>query len=529
MVKMAQLQSVSTWAAAVADPTAWDAVVLVTSNAGQSSWPALAGPLEQAGRVDRRASKDTHLWVAPEVPGQRLIVAPTGRLDRDHDDARRVGEAAAAGLRRARDAGATRPLLALDVSLAQSGFQRAPTVAALGALGALWQPLEAREAKGYELTEPVERVGLLCAPSMAAVAVEEVARWASAVEAGRRVARDLCGTEPERMTPMNMAAYLETELADSGVDMSVVSDRPTLEAEYPLMSAVGRASFAVARHHPVVVRLVYEPPGPVERTLLFAGKGVAYDTGGADLKTGGHMAGMSRDKGGAAAVAGFVRTVSLLKPAGVRVVAELGCVRNSIGADSFVSDEILVSHAGTRVRIGNTDAEGRLVLADLLSHLRATAVEAVAPQVFSVATLTGHAGRAMGPYTIAMDNGPARANSVANSLSDQGELLGEPVEVSRLRREDFDFVSARTSADDVLSSNNLPSSGTPRGHQFPMAFLSIASGLDEHGRESAQPISYTHIDIGGSATEGGDWQHGRPTGTPVVALSGLYLKLPSIG
>ena len=521
MVKMAELRPVAGWDAAFS--SSWDAMVLVAADLSQLDRAALTGPLEQAQQIDKRAGIDTLLLMAPDVPGRRLVWAPTGRLDRDYDDVRRIGEAAARGVARARDAGAVRPVVVLVGIPAQAVFQEAGVAAALGGLGSLWQPLEAREAQGFEHAEPVEAVGV-CLPDDP-TAAERIAAWAYAVEAGRRVARDLCGTEPERMTPLKMASYIETEFADSGIEVSVVSDRSTLEAEYPLLSAVGRASFAVARHHPVVVRMSYTPATPAQRTLLFAGKGVAYDTGGADLKYGGHMSGMSRDKGGAAAVAGFMRTVALLKPPGLRVVAELGCVRNSIGADSFVSDEILVSHAGTRVRIGNTDAEGRLVLADLLSHLRATAVEAPSPQVFSVATLTGHSGRAVGPYTVALDNGPAYADGVARKLADAGERFGEPVEISRLRREDFDFVAPRTAADDVLSSNNLPSVSTGRGHQFPMAFLSIASGLDEHGRESGQPISYTHIDIGGSATEGGDWQHGRPTATPVVALSAAYLSV----
>jgi leucyl aminopeptidase len=99
-----------------------------------------------------------------------------------------------------------------------------------------------------------------------------------------------------------------------------------------------------------------------------------------------------------------------------------------------------------------------------------------------------------------------------------GDLWGDPFEVSRLRREDFDFVQPKSRADDTLSCNNLPSSGTARGHQFPMAFLCLASGLAKHGNDSAIPLPFTHIDIGGSGAEGGDWQHGRPTGRPLVAL-----------
>jgi leucyl aminopeptidase len=194
-------------------------------------------------------------------------------------------------------------------------------------------------------------------------------------------------------------------------------------------------------------------------------------------------------------------------------------VRNSIGADAFVSDEIVTSHAGVRVRIGNTDAEGRLVLADLLSHLRLRALSEPAAWILSVATLTGHAVRAVGSYSIALDNRAARQAGVAARLAEAGDAWGDPFEVSRLRREDWDFVKPRSKADDVLSCNNAASSATPRGHQFPAAFLAIASGLDRHSHRSSDPaIAFTHVDIGGSAMEGCDWQHGRPTGAPVVGL-----------
>ncbi|HHH29319.1 MAG TPA: leucyl aminopeptidase family protein, partial [Polyangiaceae bacterium] len=211
--------------------------------------------------------------------------------------------------------------------------------------------------------------------------------------------------------------------------------------------------------------------------------------------------------------------IAALKPKGIKVVAELGAVRNSIGADALVADEIITSHAGVRVRIGNTDAEGRLVLADCLSHLREMALEAEGPHLFSIATLTGHAQLAVGPYSVAIDNHPARRAHTAQRLFDQGALWGDPFEISTLRREDWSFVDPRTKADDVINCNNAPSSQTPRGHQFPAAFLAIASGLDKHSHKSSETaLPFTHVDIAGSGVEGGDWQHGRPTATPVVAM-----------
>merc|ERR1711874_375388 len=88
--------------------------------------------------------------------------------------------------------------------------------------------------------------------------------------------------------------------------------------------------------------LTYEPKdGKVEKSLFLVGKGITYDTGGADIKAGGVMAGMSRDKCGAAAAAGVMATVNQLAPAGVRVVVAMAMVRNSVGSNCYVADEIL--------------------------------------------------------------------------------------------------------------------------------------------------------------------------------------------
>ena len=493
----------------------FDAVVLVGPALQDVTLAALRPHVQRAAAADAAFARSLALLPADGIAGRRLVLAPTGPVHRDHDDVRRYAEAAAKGVRRARDAGATKVALLVQAPPAGAVHREAGRAAALGAAGALWEPLEAREARGPKVVEPVQKLGVAVLGGNFDAAD---ARWVAATESGLRLARDLCGTEPERMAPPRFAQYVQQACKGLPIDVTVVKDAKRLQRDYPLLMAVARASLGVARHRPCVVRMVYEPKGRIERTLLLAGKGLTYDTGGADLKTGGIMAGMSRDKGGAAAVAGLVLAAAKLGLRGTKLVAELGVVRNSVGSDAFVSDEIVESHAGCRVRIGNTDAEGRLVLADLLSHLRLAARRAEAPRLFSVATLTGHAGRAVGPYNIALDNGPARALGTAEALAAHGDRFGDPFEVSRLRREDFDFVRPRSQADDVLSCNNAASSATPRGHQFPMAFLCLAAGLDAHGADSEAPLPFTHVDIGGSGCEDGDWQHGRPTGRPLVAM-----------
>lgn len=498
------------------DTAGYDALICIFSDIQQLPDPQLVVEVLRLQAIDQRIGKETVLLHLPLVAGGRLILAPTGPLHRDFDDVRSFSDAAKQAAALAKAAGATQPAMWVQ-AVSGALFSKAMQVAYLGFSQALWQPLEGREALGEDLVEPIRRIGLIGHS-------EETAKTLSALESGRRVARDLCGSEPERMTPSRFAEYCQQAFVSSNVTVSVQQDIATLNTEYPLLMAVARSSLMVPRHHPAVIRLEYNPEGKIEQTLFFAGKGLVYDTGGADLKINGAMAGMSRDKGGAAAVVGFIKTVAELAPTNVRVVAEIGAVRNSIGSDAFVADEIIRSHAGVRVRIGNTDAEGRLVLADLLSHLHDEAKSAVNPALFTVATLTGHAARAVGPYTALVENGAAAQHKLSATIAAAGELWGDPSELSSSRREDFQFIRPRTCADDVLSCNNAPSSVTARGHQFPMAFLVVAAGLDQASAVH-NAVPYVHIDIAGSGVDGGDWQHGKPSAAPVTSLAAAFLSL----
>jgi leucyl aminopeptidase len=492
---------------ALLDPatvSAHDALVVVAPGAiadfalglGGAAGAAAAAAVQADASLAAPRARPPVVVAAPGVPGGRMVLAPMGPLGDDTDDARAVAEATASAVARAVEAGARSPVLAVGRPDSPR-FALAVEVAALSALATRWAPLEAREAE--KAPPRVSSVGVLgLGPARA--------RRLAAIELGRSLCRDITGTDPERMAPLGAAALCEQAFAGSGVAVTVERD----VSSYPLIAAVARASSVVERHRPAVVTLDYLPPGPVARTVVLAGKGVTYDTGGADLKTDGHMAGASRDKGGAGAVAGLVRAVAELGLPGVRVVGLLGMVRNSVGEESYVSDEILHARAGVRVRVGNTDAEGRLVLADLLARAREIALDAPDPTLFSIATLTGHVYRAFGPYTGAIGN--ARAQNVIDALDRLGEAWAEPIERSRPRREDYAMVAPRTSAEDVLSSNRLSSTSTPRGHQFPFAFLDVASGL------KGKDLPFVHLDIAGTAMEGADWQFGKPTGVPIATL-----------
>lgn len=494
----------------------FDGIVLVTQSHESlpSELESLKAPLQDYSAVDSGLGEEVVVIKVPGLPGNRLVFASTGPVNRDYDDIRRFSDAAVNGIQRALKAGMQRPLL---VCPPHAGYKNNTLVAALGALHALYMPLEVRESNVKKNEHKVCVLGLWAAEEARGTKLVELA---NALESGRLAYRDIGGSDPERMAAPLVADYVQELFKDSPVNVEVVSDLKTLEKEYPCLAAVNRCANSVPRHQARVIKLQYCGEGPIEKTLMLVGKGITYDTGGADIKAGGIMAGMHRDKCGAAAVAGFFQIVAQLKPQHLKVVGVMAMVRNSVGADCYVADELVVSRAGRRVRVGNTDAEGRMVMVDLLCEMKEKAVNEVSPQLFTIATLTGHAIRAMGPnYSIIMDNGPAHRSGNAAQWQKAGEVLGDLFEVSTIRREDYEFHKGQSEYEDILQCNNLPSSATPRGHQTPAAFLIMASGLDKHGVDSEAPLPYSHIDIAGSS---GPFP-GVPTGAPIITMATNYI------
>ncbi|CAK8674251.1 unnamed protein product [Clavelina lepadiformis] len=492
---------------------AYDGVVIVTDDLQnlKDELAVFQGPLAAMKEAD--ASVGTGVTIVPmPAPMKRVIFSSTGPLNRDYDDVRRFADAARVGLKRAVKAGCETPLL---VTIGNKRFPEAEFASVLGALEGVYVPLEIRESR----PEGEKKIKILWIFSKNTSGDFE--KKVEAYEGARSLVRDIQGSDPERMAPPRVAEHVTKHFKDSSVEVEVISDCDVIEKNYPCLGAVNRCAKLIPRHNARVVKLSYEGEGPITETIFLVGKGVTYDTGGADVKAGGIMAGMHRDKGGASAVAGFFEALDKLRPKHLKVRGTMSMVRNSIGANCYVADEIITARSGVRVRVGNTDAEGRMAMVDCLCEAKEVAVGEVNPQLYTIATLTGHAIIAMGPgYSIAMDNGPARDVNNAQLLRKAGENIGDMFEISTIRREDYEFHKGKSEYEDVLQSNNFPSSRTPRGHQGPSAFLIITSGLDKHGIDSSKPLKYTHLDIAGS--EGAF--PGIPTGCPVPALAAKHFQ-----
>ncbi|VDM99029.1 unnamed protein product [Thelazia callipaeda] len=442
------------------------------------------------------------------IPSKRLIFAGTGPVDRDEDDVRRFNVAARNGMKLALNIGMKTPLI---ITLPHTKYPQAELVSILGAMHELYVPLNVREE---ENKIKVDKIGILALDYdqkirfqffekylivkrvAIKIAIFSLVKVVQALDAAFMVCRDIGDSDPQRMSPPRVAQYVSNAFAGTKINMRVVSEISEIERDFPLMAAVNRAASNVEDHHARLIWLEYIPEGHCEETIMLVGKGVTLDTGGTDLKTGGNMFGMCRDKYGAAVIAGIFKILEILQPKNVKFCGYMCMVRNSIGSNSYTCDEVIRSRSGKRIAIYNTDAEGRITILDPLTKMVELAITEKKPHLFTLATLTGHCVLTYGSMAAVMDNGPARTIHTAETIRDRGDAFGQPVEISRLHSEDFAFHDAECEAADLRQSNTLPSVKTLRGHQGPAAFLIRGSTLDKHGCDSQLPIPFTHIDMG---------------------------------
>jgi len=230
---------------------------------------------------------------------------------------------------------------------------------------------------------------------------------------GAALTRDLINTPAGDMLPDALERAVRDAAQRHGAEVSAVTGDALLTENYPMIHAVGRASAVVPR----LVDLTWGDVKAPKVTLV--GKGVCFDSGGLDLKSSSGMALMKKDMGGAATVLGLAHMVMAAKlPVRLRLLVP--AVENAVAGNAFRPGDVLKSRKGLTVEIGNTDAEGRLVLADALS-------EACAENpalLVDAATLTGAARTALGPDLPALF---ANDDALANDIIAAGMAAHDPV------------------------------------------------------------------------------------------------------
>jgi leucyl aminopeptidase len=335
--------------------------------------------LAEEGEAKSELGETTVLHTDGELNARRVVLAGIGKLDDFDADALRT--AASAVAQRLADVGGTIAWM-LDESLPLPFEEQARAIVEGTVLGA-YSP--ARWKTSEPPRKQIEKI-VLCAGDENGI-TEQATR---AARVGKWVnrARDLANSPPNELTPELLAGRAE-ELASSTVDVTALGPAQIDALGMGALSAVGRAS----ANEPRLIVLDYKPPRPTRDDLVLGlvGKAITFDAGGISLKPALKMYDMKGDMAGGAAVIAAVAAVAELELP-VRILGVVAAAENLVSGTSFRPGDILRAANGKTIEITNTDAEGRLVLADAMWYAR----RAGATHVLDIATLTGAMELALG-------------------------------------------------------------------------------------------------------------------------------------
>jgi leucyl aminopeptidase len=261
---------------------------------------------------------------------------------------------------------------------------------------------------------------------------------------------------------------------ESGLKCKVLKPKEIKKEKMEALLAVARAS----RHTPRVIHLSHTPKNP-KAVISLIGKGLTYDSGGLSLKPADYMVTMKSDKSGGSAVMGIMKAIAELDLP-VEVHGFIGAVENMIGPDAYKPDDVLVAKNGKTIEVRNTDAEGRLVLADVLCYAQQ---EVKADYIMDFATLTGACVVGVGHYTSGvMGNNEALKKRVVQEAHHAGELA-TALDFNRHLKK-----TLKSEIADICNISNTRYGGAITAGQF------LSEFIDEEHKEK-----WAHVDIAGPA------------------------------
>ncbi len=317
-------------------------------------------------------------------------------------------------------------------------------------------------------------------------------RRANIVSRSVSMTRDLVNEPPIYLTPAKMAEIAE-EIASKGeLDVKIIDKDEMERLGMGALLAVARGS----EREPKFIHLRYTPKEPSEKTIALVGKGVTFDSGGLCLKPSEYMKTMKTDMAGAATVFGVMEAISEIKPK-VNVHGIVPATENMTGGDAFKPDDIVYAMNGKSIEIINTDAEGRLILADALSYCSTISPD----EIIDFATLTGACVVALGNYTAGiMGNNQLLIDTLISISEEKGEKMWQLPMEEEIAKE------VESSIADIKNAG-----GRAGGAIFAAHFLR---------HFVPQGVKWVHIDIAGPAyiAKETDWYPQGATGFGVRTI-----------
>ncbi|HEX9038295.1 MAG TPA: leucyl aminopeptidase [Ktedonobacterales bacterium] len=378
---------------------------------------AMAGVIAEliaSGEVTGAADEITLLHTLGKIEPARVAIVGLGARDKFTPD--RVRRAASQACRALRSAGAKRVGMALAWAESGVNLALAARAATEGALLGLYEfNLYKAQQNGQngaprKAIETITILGKGREPALRAA----VARGRILAESAN-FARDLGNEPPNTLTPTEMGERARRMAAEVGLECEIYDKAWMRKQEMGALLAVNQGSVEEPRF--IVLRY---PGGPKRgSTLALVGKGITFDSGGLSLKPNEGMLGMKMDMCGGAAVLGAMRAIALLKPS-ISVVGIVPATENMPSGSAYRPGDIVRASNGKTIEINNTDAEGRMALADGISY----AVKHGYAPIVDAATLTGAIGISLGKFRAGLfSNNEEITHSIEQAASASGERV----------------------------------------------------------------------------------------------------------
>ena len=325
----------------------------------------------------------------------------------------------------------------------------------------------------------------LALPASTVKVYAELPKRVEVICQGTLLARDWVSTPSNDKTPAQLSKDFITLAGKENLKTTLLDPKQLRQEKFGALMAVAAGS----QNTPRLVVLEYAPKS-AEKTIALVGKGVTFDAGGINLKPTGGLEDMKCDMSGAAAVAATLITAAKLKPK-VRILGIIPLVENMISGSATRPGDIITSHAGKTIEIGNTDAEGRLILADAMSYT----MKKYKPDVMiDIATLTGACVMALGEKIAGLFT---QDDALAQAIIDSGQKTHERIWRLPLPEDYRELLKS-----ELADTNNM--SSTRWGGAITAALF--LSGFAEGTR-------WAHIDIAGPAHQKKGTAYCDPGGT----------------
>ncbi|MCK9877782.1 leucyl aminopeptidase [Frankia sp. Ag45/Mut15] len=339
---------------------------------------------------------------------------------------------------------------------------------------------------------PVQELTLVVDESSLPLAAAEVDR-AVITTAAVRLVRDLVNTPPSHLSPALLADLAREQAGAAGIGVEVLDETALAEGGYGGILGVGQGSV----NPPRLIRLEWRGDDAVHPAIALVGKGITFDSGGLSLKPSTAMEWMKADMAGAASVLAALIAIARLRLP-ITVVGWLPCAENMPSGEAIRPSDVLTMRGGKRVEVLNTDAEGRLVLADALVR----AAEESPAMIVDVATLTGAQIVALGQRTSGLMGRGDALDTVATAAADAGESVW-PMPLPPELRKGLDST--------VADLANVAPGGSREGGMLVAAhFL---------GAFVAEDLPWAHLDIAGPS-----WNSGEPYGHTPKGGTGVIVR-----